>query len=44
MRKRHGEEGLSGEGKETGSSCPTRAALGGPVNPGIMSLGAAHAF
>lgn len=44
MRKRHGEEGLSGEGKETGSSYPTRAALGGPVNPGIMSLGAAHAF
>lgn len=44
MRKRHGEEGLSGEGKETGSSYPTRAALGGPVNPGIMSLRAAHAF
>lgn len=44
MRKRHGEEGLSGEGKEAGSSYPTRAALGGPVNPGIMSLGAARAF
>lgn len=36
MRKRHGEEGLASESKETGSSYHTLAALGGYVNPGIM--------
>lgn len=44
MRKRHGEEGLSGESKEAGASYPTLAALGGYVNPGIMQLGAARTF
>lgn len=36
MRKRHGEEGLGSEGKETGSPYHTLAVLGGYVNPGIM--------
>lgn len=36
MRKRHGEEGLASDSKETGASYHTLAALGGYVNPGIM--------
>lgn len=36
MRKRHGEEGLASESKETGSFYHTLAVLGGYVNPGIM--------
>lgn len=35
MRKRHGEEGLASESKETGSHHGS-AGLGGYVNPGIM--------
>lgn len=44
MRKRHGEEGLGGESKETGGSRPALAALSGYANPGLMWPGAAHPY
>lgn len=36
MRKRHGEEVLGSESKETGSSSHALPALGGYVNPELI--------